>query len=309
MKLDTQIAIVSALPTADEVQINLINNKALVPERLLTSYNLYWDSSAQPEKVKTKDGYDLGYYSTRTEYRVKAIAVPDLKGTVLELYPPEIEWLDRYVIGVDCAEGLAQKDYDCALAFDKLKRCFCAFLMGRYGVDQMPMVIAQFGTRYNMADILFETRAPGPAIVVQLRDFYPNLLLGTNIEKGEELPTAMYGVKTSVSSKHRMISMLRLFLDGIPSNAKGEYLPFKEVLEQMKSFVKGEHGEMSAAGKLNNPGVKVFDDAVMTAGIALEADRLTASIQPRKRTIQANLPLWMRGNYINSQNNVKWNVR
>lgn len=284
-KIDKEIIIVRGLKEANWKEVQNINLTKEYPKNKIVSYSYYYEKP--PQEVK-KGGVSLGFYRHIHDVKINPVAIEDTRGEWIEFNPPEVGWKDRYIIGADCALGLEKRDYDAAFVFDKLKRKFVAWCIGHYGVDLFPWELAKAGTRYNMADILVERNNSGIAVLTKLTEIYPNVLREHRITKGtsEIIPTAAYGVYTSggnYGTKHIMISALKELLESIPPDSDGSIIPCARLLLEMKTFVKGPHGEMAAAGSHNNERVKSYDDAVMGAALTLYGAQLSAEFVPKKK--------------------------
>lgn len=197
--------------------------------------------------------------------------------------PPQ----SAYVIGADPAEGLEHGDFSCAVVLDRITGMVVAMMKTHLDVDQFAAALIAVGRYYNNAWLVVERNNHGHAVIGRIRDEgYPNLWIERRGYMRRRQSAPQFGWSTTESSKSMAIEKVLYRL------RKGQlYLPFREILEELKVFVYARDGGPNSKPKARaTPGC--HDDLVMALIIAcgaaedlgvtdpIEFDRMQVQHQP-----------------------------
>jgi len=177
---------------------------------------------------------------------------------------------EKYVIGVDVAEGLEHGDYSCidvsSVRFGKQ----VAQWHGHIDPDQLAFVSACIGMRYNKAYIVVERNNHGLTTIDSLLKLNYSHLYAETIIEPPHRPRKRFGWLTTKKSKPMLIdNLISELRDGIHG------IMCRETFEEMMTFKRYEDGEMGAE-------VKKYDDRVISIAIAKYiASREASKFAPR----------------------------
>jgi len=169
-----------------------------------------------------------------------------------------------YVIGGDAAQGIQNGD-DSSLVVLRLPSlvevaCFSDIIIP----DEFAGIANYLGMLYNKALVGIEVNDKGGYSAVeklQNEYFYPNLYYYSNPLDRARVGVVRYGWVTNAITRGIMISDLSELIDN-----NHIHINSKEIIKQLKTFVKGKDGKIAAA-----PGK--HDDLVMALMIAVQMGR------------------------------------
>jgi hypothetical protein len=197
----------------------------------------------------------FGGYLVEHEARVLAAAGPLEDADGLTVWC-EATVDQRYRIGADVAEGLADGDYDAACVFDETGYQVAA-LHGRWPPDVFAVKLYQLGERYGFPLLAVERNNHGHACLLRLRDLeYPNLYYPSDPLKLGAHDDLRPGFVTTASSKPLIIDLLAKGLREQACRPRDRLL-----LREMSVFAYRVDGGMGAPDGFH-------DDRVMACAIA-----------------------------------------
>jgi len=257
---------------------------ATITEMLGYTYALsretYWDSVSNKECQKIQPT-DLRWrvspiYNSNgvivNKDRLKSVATP-CSGSELLIYknPDTRElWANRYYIGVDIAEGLAQGDYSVAKVWDKLKQEFVALFRTHSTPYDFANYLALLSVHYQNAWLFGELNNNGISVVQRLLTFTDRLVSRPDMTGGTDRTNPhSYWMRTGEASKSLIIGALEQMVLNKP-----KAFPFLQSWREKQTFVRNKHGQMGADGKKQDPSIKNFDDTVIAEGYALYGAQL-----------------------------------
>lgn len=258
---------------------------------------------AESDEIRDKlKSYDLKYVEAPVTnssgiytniYKYEVEAKESTAGDWIEYSPPDLEWLYRYCIGVDSAEGKEDSDYDSIIVFDRVTRKIVAYLMQKVGFYDLDDYVIRAAVRYGYCDVLPERNDTGRGLLMNLVAKYPNVLKENRTTKGEDEINDFnaYGLRMDKPTKQRVTHLFYELFRDLPSSTDGSHIPFIDLISQMETFVRGANQLPAAAGK-SAESYRNYDDLVMATCLALEADRLLghAGLYPRKKDEHRQAP-------------------
>ncbi len=200
---------------------------------------------------------------------------------------------DRYCMGVDVAEGLAQRDYSVAWVYDRVAGEFVFLYRGHINHEDFHELIAMIGVYYGCAGVLVEHNNHGAGVIGNLKKIYPVSMIlrdrkETKIARNAGVQTELrYGHYTDRFNKRDIAALLRSFIYNTP-----EGMLFHRFYIEAATFCESPDGKhLEAENKHRYPEVKTYDDCVMGAALTLRANELmsppvrTAGYSRRERAI------------------------
>jgi hypothetical protein len=200
---------------------------------------------------------------------------------------PERGYLYRYCAGADCAEGLEQGDYDYAAMLDRLTQWnegtqfiqAAATFMGHLDTDEFADQLVMACIYYEMAYMAVERDKYGLSVIKRAVQMYYRFYYRNEFRTGYAVTTDEIGFMTNEQSKKDLVATLNEHV------RTGQYRsPDPDFWGQARTFVRDQRGRLGAQGKREDPSVRVYDDAVMGNGIALQCHlwmpKCTKIVQP-----------------------------
>ena len=269
---------------------------------------------------KHKPQFTLDGLTLTNRDKLRATAYKNEYADFLLYALPKPGYYNRYVIGADVAEGLAQGDYSVAYVLDRVgvdehdcKKCDefgmlsgdrCIYCGGSKRIPFKPelnivmqfrahidehrfgRVLAAMGTMYHNAWILPERNNTGKAAILELQKYYTNVLSEVAFNSGVEKDVDRLGIYTTDANKPVLIADFKSFIMKNPRACK-----FVQPWIEMQSFTRNKKGQMGAEGKRLDPSVKNYDDCVMALCHTYRA-HLLAPLPTRDAGY--NIPEWAR---------------
>src|SRR6185312_5599697 len=197
------------------------------------------------------------------------------RGKLLVWSPPQIG--HNYVIGIDSAAGISERDNSVAIVVDVTTGKQVAELAGIMGPETLADESVALGWWYNCAVLYPEINSIGVVTMKRIKQvwMYPNL---GREEKWDEigLKSNKYGHYTNVNNKKIMVSFVKYLVDNQFIAIASEAL-----LSEMSIFVETGEDEFEA----DNEG---HDDRVMGLCLACYAIRQSPKLLAEMNTKQKN---------------------
>ncbi len=245
--------------------------KGKIPKMLMYRVAMKW---------KVAPEYDVRGRCTNTDKLSAGAFIPNTQretNCLLWEAPVLNTHANRYYMGVDIAEGLAQKDYTVIYVYDWVAGEFVFQYRGHINHEDLHELIAQIGVYYGFARVFVEHNNHGAGVIGNLKKIYPlHLILKdkkeTKSARNGEVPQyeQWYGQKTNAFNKRHNYALLRGFIDDTP-----EGMLFHRFYIEASTLIETADGKhIEAENKSQNPGVKTYDDCIDAASLALRACEL-----------------------------------
>lgn len=167
--------------------------------------------------------------------------IPWIKNRSLKIFKiPKSK--ERYWIGVDCSEGVGL-DYSTMFVIDKKGENVCTFRNNKVKPYEFADVVALVGKYYNNALLIIEKASGGHTVIEKMKYEYKyhNLMKYKTYDEFNKVQWKA-GFDTNSKTKGIAINDCREWFD------KGLVrINDKEVLNEMKTFIVNEKGQMNAA--------------------------------------------------------------
>lgn len=195
----------------------------------------------------------------------------------------------QYIVGADPGGGVG-RDSSVATVCDRASlECVAIFSSNRVDPDYFGAeILLLLGIYYNEALLVVESNNHGGTVLSQLKGRYPNLFMRREWSKIDGRLVPEYGWRTDTRTKPRLLDALaRALRDEL-------WMPPRQLVDEMSRFVMKSDGKIEAM-------VGYFDDAVISAGIALQVNyELPADTNINKEDyriklsgVTENAPAWM----------------
>lgn len=251
---------------SNDVECFLVSGKTVFNVKIVKDYHL----------PKAEEGYS-GYLKLRGS--TNPVFEENPAGDVTIWQPPVLN--RPYIIGADVSEGLEHGDASTAQVYDRLTNQFVAEYWGHADPDLFAKQLFMLGYFYNKAWLAVEANNHGISTLLVLKNGsrlnqtrpYPFLYYKEVLDERSKRRTKKLGWRTDKQSKPLMIDN---FVELV--RECDIFIPNKELLREIMTFVRDEKGKMGAI-----PGT--HDDRVIAAGIALFCHQETPIIRcggPRK---------------------------
>jgi len=171
---------------------------------------------------------------------------------------------EKYMIGVDVAEGDVEGDFCSAHVVLKINWSVVAHWHGRRNPLELAVGMDSLGRYYDGAEMAVELNGPGVATVERLRELgYPALY---NHQPGKP------GWRTDMASRS---NMLATFMDAVRGGDCK--IRDRDTLDELYNFIRNEKTQKIEARN------GTHDDRVMSLGIALQCIRINPYVELRPR--------------------------
>lgn len=164
------------------------------------------------------------------------------KDNMLIITPPRSN--QRYYVGADVSEGLAEGDFSSAFVMDENYNQVAAW-HGKIDPDLFGHLLIDIGRFYNNALLIPEANNMGHTTVVTIRnEHYPNIYKIQYEDKITKEKSVRYGWLTTAKSKQDMLNeFISVFRDGIIS------IKDLSLIEEMAQVTRKENGNVDLNGK------------------------------------------------------------
>jgi hypothetical protein len=185
---------------------------------------------------------------------------------------------EQYVIGVDVAKGLTNRDASCASVFRvRLEGSYFKFALvaqyhGWINPDPYAEILFKLGLWYGCAPLVIERNGPGDSVIYQLVNRLHCWFLLRDVQNVAMIRVGMntlYGVDTNVATKGMMISLLQNVVKDNHSSRRCIEIYCKDTIQEFESYIQ-EVTESGQTYKFRGIG-KAHDDRVMSAAVAIYA--------------------------------------
>ena len=163
----------------------------------------------------------------------------------------------RYLLTVDCSQGIRGRDYSVADVWKMRTWEQVAQFRGHPDPDKFIDIVYGLGCMYGWGVVAVEDNYPGNSIIDGLtRKKYPNMWVDPSGDARDERAGGRPGFKTTEKTKNTFISDLRQALRDMDIRINSKY-----TIMELNSFIVTDSGKMEAAEGCH-------DDTVISAAIA-----------------------------------------
>ena len=184
----------------------------------------------------------------------------------------------QYVIGADCAEGLAEGDGNVAhvyemipwketMLFRLVALVDCQLDSRKYGD-----LLYRLSCWFNDATLVIENNSYGAAVILHMNEALncPNLFRDmTNVSDMAFNSSASYGINTNIRSKKMLIAVLQSLVKLKRELPNALTIPSKTAVSQLQSYVQEKN--KNGTGYVMKGAGSSHDDHVMAAALATYA--------------------------------------
>lgn len=171
-------------------------------------------------------------------------------------------WSNRYIIGADIAEGLAQGDYSAAYVLDRVSWEYVAQFHGHPSPLEFAEILVMMALYYDEAWIMGEYNDQGPSVVPRIGQLYNRICPRPDIQSGDgDTQEGKLWFYTTARSKKFLSDYLKEAIESKP-----RMMPFPRFYQEGERYVLDARGRIGADGKSSDPSIKNFDDTIIAAG-------------------------------------------
>lgn len=233
---------------SDDIEAFITTGKNVFDLEIIKDYRKFVSIPIHGEFVETEEIKD-GITNKKLEFRHNP------SGNWYIHKEPEED--NRYVFGVDVAEGLADGNYSAVVILDKKNMEEVGGYHGHIRPETFSKELAKAGKYYNDALIAVEVNNHGLTTLTHLKPIYYRLYYRPEFGKRVAHTTENLGWKTTGKTKPLMIDNLDKSL-----RDKDVVINSIEILDELSTYTEFADGKMGADGN-------AYDDRVMALAIAV----------------------------------------
>lgn len=205
--------------------------------------------------------------------KIEAVAYIPRSGrmdSILWKTPKLTTHANRYCMGIDVSEGLAQGDFHHGWVMDRVVGEVVYEFHSRIGYEYVAEELVRIAVYYGNAYMLIEFQGNGSSVISDVRKIYPDKYVLKDKKENQNHQVERFGHYTDAVNKRYILGLAREFVESHP-----EAMLFRTFWSEAQTFTESADGrKLEAEGKSKHPEVKNFDDSVMSLGLTLRANEL-----------------------------------
>ena len=210
-----------------------------------------------PEKVWNESNF-VEIVPSRFDISSNTELVNNEKGSLRLFKEPEQNI--KYVIGLDTAEGTGKNSH-CAQVINEYGEQVACWWSNNLHYTELDGVISALGSYFNNALIIAEYRSFGYAVIMKLKDYYPNLYYEVSSHSlDKKRVVSNFGIATNEKNKPEMVSSLYDNLD-----KENIMIHCAKTKKQLSNFVRDVNGKYRGLKEKEDIEMKFNDDDLVLA--------------------------------------------